>query len=230
MAGLATLVPLKKESLDRTAASSLRNAILNGALVQGSRLTEARLAERFSLSRGTVRAALHRLVTEGLVVQRPYSGWDVVALSLRDARELAELRSSLEALAARLTADRIDDTGRAAIRAAFETLHAAARANRVSDVVAADMELHRTIVELSGNRRLCEHYDMIANQVRLYIASSTMVVEGMATVVARHAEMIEPILRGAASDAEAAARAHSVRSGEEIAAHLQHEPGRAKVS
>lgn len=215
------LEPLKKQSLDRAAANSLRGAILGGVLPQGSRLTETSLAERFSLSRGTVRAALQRLVAEGLVVQRPYSGWDVVALSLRDAEELTELRSSLEALAARLAADRIDGAGRATIGAAFETLQAAAQADRVSDLVAADMALHHTIVELSGNRRLRDHYDMIANQVRLYIASSTTIVEGMTTVVERHSEMIEPIMRGAPADAEAAARAHSLRSGEEIAAHLR---------
>lgn len=230
VAGYTTLEPLKKQSLDRAAADSLRAAIISGGLPQGSRLTEASLAERFSLSRGTVRAALQRLVAEGLVVQRPYSGWDVVALTLRDAKELTELRSSLEALAAGLVANRIDDAARAAIRAAFDDLRSAAQADRVSDLVGADMALHRKIVELSDNRRLGEHYSMISNQVRLYIASSTMVVAGMTTIVARHSELIEPIMRGAAVDAEAAARAHSVRSGEEIAAHLRLEQELARAA
>jgi DNA-binding GntR family transcriptional regulator len=60
------------------------------------------------LSRGTVRAALHRLVTEGLVVQRPYAGWEVASLTSRDAWELYALRGALEALAARLAAENMD--------------------------------------------------------------------------------------------------------------------------
>lgn len=221
MTGLSDLQAPKKQSLDRAAAESLRQAIVSGSLAQGARLTETRLAEQFGLSRGTVRAALQRLVAEGLVVQRPYSGWDVTALTAGDAEELAALRSSLEALAARLGAERIDAGGRRAIESAFEALRVAAEGGRVDELADADMALHRTLVALSGNRRLGEHYDMIANQVRLYIASSTVVVKNIATVVERHRDLIDPILRGDVVGAEIAAKAHSMRSGAEIIAYLR---------
>lgn len=228
MTGLSALKAPKKVSLDRAAAESLRSAIVSGALEQGSRLTEVKLAEQFGLSRGTVRAALQRLVTEGLVVQRPYSGWDVAALSAEDADELSALRSSLEALAARLGAERIDANGRRAVEAAFEALRVAAENGRVDELVDADMGLHRTLVALSGNRRLGDHYDMIANQVRLYIASSTVVVKSAPTVVERHFDLIDPVLRGDVAGAEIAAKAHSMRSGAEIVAYLR-EKGREKT-
>ncbi|MET0313705.1 MAG: GntR family transcriptional regulator [Hansschlegelia sp.] len=220
MAALPTLEPLRKQSLDRAAADNLRRAIVSGALAQGTRLTEMRLAEQFELSRGTVRAALQRLASEGLVVQRPYSGWDVAALSVKDAWELSTLRSSFEALAARLGAERIDAEGRRSVESAFDALKVAADGGRADEVVGADMALHRTLVALSGNRRLCDHYDLIANQVRLYIASSTIVVKRMSTVVERHRDLIEPILSGDAALAEIVARAHSMRSGAEIVAFL----------
>jgi DNA-binding GntR family transcriptional regulator len=219
MTGISALEPPKRQSLDRAAAESLRRAIVSGALEQGTRLTEASLAEQFSLSRGTVRSALQRLASEGLIVQRPYSGWDVVALSAKDAWEISTLRASLEALAAQLSAERMDDSGRAAIARAFAALKAAAEDERVEDLIAADLALHRTLVQLSGNTRLTEHYDLIANQIRLYIASSNMVIEQMATVVGRHAELIAPLLAGDAAAAEAAARAHSMRSSREILAY-----------
>lgn len=228
MTGLGSLKAPKKQSLDRAAAESLRSAIVSGEIEQGARLTEVRLAEQFGLSRGTVRAALQRLVTEGLVVQRPYSGWDVAALSAEDAEELAALRSSLEALAARLGAERIDAGGRRAIEQAFDALKAAAEGGQVDELVDADIGLHRTLVALSGNRRLGDHYDMIANQVRLYIASSTIVVKNIATVVERHRDLIDPVLRGDVAGAEIAAKAHSMRSGAEIVAYLR-EKDRARA-
>lgn len=228
MTGLSELQAPKKQSLDRAAAESLRQAIVSGSLAQGARLTEVRLAEQFGLSRGTVRAALQRLVAEGLVVQRPYSGWDVTALSAEDAEELAALRSSLEALAARLGAERIDSGGRRAVENAFESLRVAAEGGRVDELVDADIGLHRTLVGLSGNRRLREHYEMIANQVRLYIASSTIVVKNISAVLERHQDLIYPILRGDVAGAEIAAKAHSMRSGAEIVAYLR-EKDRART-
>ena len=90
--------PIEKRSLNGVATDTLRQAIVTGALAPGAKLTETALANRMELSRGTVRAALHRLVSEGLVVQRPYAAWEVVSLTARDARELYTLRGALEVI------------------------------------------------------------------------------------------------------------------------------------
>lgn len=221
MSGITSLEPPKRQSLDRAAADSLRRAILTGAIAPGARLTEARLAEQFMLSRGTVRAALQRLVSEGLVIQRPYSGWDVLTLTIQDAWELSTLRSSLEALAGRLVADKISDSGRAVVMGAYGQLAQAIENGGGEDLVQADMDLHQAIVGLSGHRRLCEQYALIANQLRLYIASSNKLAQTMERVRERHLLLIEPLLAGDAEAAEAAFRAHAIRSGEEIIEHLK---------
>lgn len=221
MSGITSLEPPKRQSLDRAAADSLRRAILTGAIAPGSRLTEARLADQFMLSRGTVRAALQRLVSEGLVIQRPYSGWDVLTLTIEDAWELSTLRSSLEALAGRLVAEKISDTGRAVVQGAYGQLAQAIENGGGEDLVQADMDLHKAIVGLSGHRRLCEQYGLIANQLRLYIASSNKLALTMERVRERHLALIEPLLAGDAEAAEAAFRAHAIRSGEEIIEHLR---------
>lgn len=221
MSGITSLEPPKRQSLDRAAADSLRRAIVSGAIMPGARLTEARLAEQFMLSRGTVRAALQRLVAEGLVIQRPYSGWDVLTLTVQDAWELSTLRSSLEALAGRFVAERINDEGRAIIMSAYGQLAQAIENGGSEDLAEADMELHQAIVGLSGHRRLFEQYGLIANQLRLYIASSNKLARTMERVRERHLALIEPLLAGDPDAAEAAFRAHALRSGEEIIAHLK---------
>jgi len=50
-----------------------------------ARLLEVQLAEQLNLSRGTIRSALQQLTHEGLVVQFPYKGCAVPALSSQDA-------------------------------------------------------------------------------------------------------------------------------------------------
>lgn len=215
MSGIADLEPATKQSLDRVAANRLRDALVSGRIAAGTRLTETSLAEQFGLSRGTIRAALQRLVAEGLVVQRPYSGWEVTTLSQHDVWELGTLRASLEGLAARLAAERIDDTRREILMDAFRALEDAAQ-DEHKDLLAADLALHRLIVSLSGNERLVRHYDLIANQLRLYIASSNYLVGVEGGIVERHYGLIEPILRGDGPAAEHAFRDLFQRSDREL--------------
>ena len=62
---------------------NLREHILSGAVKPGARLTETPLAEQLGIARATLRISLHRLASEGIVVQIPYTGWQVVTLSPR---------------------------------------------------------------------------------------------------------------------------------------------------
>src|SRR5690242_2130858 len=97
-----------KQPLDKRAAELLRQRIVSGTFPPGYRLVEATLSEQMSLSRGTIRSALSQLAHEGLVTQKAYTRWAVSELSAGDAWELFTLRSALEALAARLAAERAD--------------------------------------------------------------------------------------------------------------------------
>src|SRR5436190_939921 len=98
---------IRKQPLERQAASVIRERILSGEFPPGHRLVETVLAEQLALSRGPVRAALSELVHEGLVEQVAYTLWELPALSDKDAWELYTLRSALEGLGARLVAEQI---------------------------------------------------------------------------------------------------------------------------
>jgi Transcriptional regulators len=79
---------ITKRSLEAQATDLVRRRIVSGDLGLGERLVETALAERYGLSRGTIRAALRRLVDEGLVRQVPYAGYRVVDFSDHDLWEL----------------------------------------------------------------------------------------------------------------------------------------------
>ena len=82
----------------------LRDDILARRVSPGARLVEGELTARFSVSRGPVREALRRLSAEGLIEHWPHRGALVRRLTLREIRELFEIRVEMEALAARLAA------------------------------------------------------------------------------------------------------------------------------
>jgi DNA-binding GntR family transcriptional regulator len=200
---------IDKRSLDRQAADWVREAVIEGRLPPGTRITEVSLAAEIGLSRSTVRTALQRLATDGLVVQRPYSGWEITELSVEDAVELYSLRYYLEGLAARLAAERIDPPGRAALQSAMEALRNALRGGNRRDIAEADLGIHRTITALSGHKRLLAFCELLSQSILIYYVMSTnRTMASTDALIFEHEELVNTILSGDADKAEALTRAH----------------------
>jgi DNA-binding GntR family transcriptional regulator len=205
---LGDALAIDKSSLDVRAASAIRRQIVAGMLAPGTRLTEMRLAADLSLSRGTIRAALHLLAGEGLIEQVPYTGWAVARLGPRDLWELYTLRSSLEGLAARLVAEELDAARAARVAQVFDELVGACRSGDPLLVAERDFALHLTIVSLAEHRRLSRQYALVEGQIRMFIASSNALLPAQRDVIAQHAPLVETIARGDAVAAEREMRAH----------------------
>ncbi|MBW4053138.1 MAG: GntR family transcriptional regulator [Proteobacteria bacterium] len=193
---------IEKRSLESQAADLLRRLIVRGELRAGERLVEIPLADRYGLSRGTIRAALRRLIEEGLICHVPYTGYQVIDLSDQDLWELYTLRGALESLGTRLAAMRIDGEGVRQLRAAFAQLLAAAESADHERADLLDRELHKLIIRLSGHERLLQHYLRVENQFRVYIALSNREVDAR-EICESHRELVESICAG---DAERAAK------------------------
>lgn len=200
---------INRQSLEAQAADLLRRQILRGELRAGERLLETPIADRFGLSRGTIRAALRRLIEEGLICHVPYTGYQVIDFSDRDLWELYTLRGALESLGTRLAALRIDADGIGQLRALFAQLLAAAQAEDHERADRLDRELHKLIIQLSGHERLLEHYVRVENQFRVYIALSNREVDARG-ICESHRELVESICAGESERAEQLARANIV--------------------
>ena len=85
---------------------TLRTAITSGRFPPGQRLVEKDLCHLLGVSRPSVREALRELESEGLVDTIPFRGPLVTTLTAEDARSIYEVRGVLEALAARLFAEK----------------------------------------------------------------------------------------------------------------------------
>lgn len=200
---------INKQSLESQAADLLRRQIVRGELSAGQRLLETSIAARLELSRGTIRAALRRLIEEGLVCHVPYTGYQVIDLSDHDLWELYTLRAALETLGTRLAASRIDGEGVEQLRAAFAQLTAAAESDDHERADRLDRELHRLIMRLSGHERLLQHYIRVENQFRVYIALSNRELDA-SEICESHRELVESICAGDAERAEKLAGANIV--------------------
>lgn len=90
--------------LREQAVIELRRRIVHGDFSAGERLKEAVLVNELQVSRTVVREALRQLESEKLIRIEPQVGPMVTELTADEARQLYEVRSALEATAARLAA------------------------------------------------------------------------------------------------------------------------------
>ena len=81
---VSELSPNPRRSTVEYIADELRDAIMAGRLEPGEQLGEADLARRFEVSRGPLREAMQRLVSEGLLHAITNRGVFVTELTLED--------------------------------------------------------------------------------------------------------------------------------------------------
>ena len=102
-------IAIARSTLPQVAAERLRALIIEGILAPGARLNERELSEQLGLSRTPLREAFRLLAAEGLLLQLPNRGVQVLALSREDVRHAFEVMASLEGLAGELAAARVTD-------------------------------------------------------------------------------------------------------------------------
>src|SRR5690606_37515129 len=93
---------IQQRTAQQAAYHYIRERIISGAFPAGSKLNPAKIAQTLGLSRMPVREAILQLDAEGFANMRPNRGAIVTSLSPDGVLELFEMRSVLEALAARM--------------------------------------------------------------------------------------------------------------------------------
>ncbi len=126
---------------------ALLDAISDGSLAPGSRLMQEDLATRLAVSRQPVLQALRLLKKDGLVSDAPGRGLVVAPLDADRIGQVYEVRGALDALAARLAAER-----RARLDPKLlQNGRRAARAKDIQAMIEADIAFHRAVYTASGN-------------------------------------------------------------------------------
>ncbi|MGI5468016.1 FadR/GntR family transcriptional regulator [Streptomyces sp. CA-132043] len=171
----------RRSALADQVIAQLRAQITSGEWPVGSRIpTEPELVEQLGVARNTVREAVRALAHNGLLDIRQGSGTYVVATSElagvmnrrfadADPRHVAELRSALEAEAARRAAERRTETDLKQLDAALQRREQAWESGAAAAFVEADANLHMAIVAASHNDVLAELYADLGGVLREFL-------------------------------------------------------------
>lgn len=148
--------------LRKQIAEAVEAAIITGEYPPGARLIERELVERFGGSSIPVREALQDLEGRGLVVKLPNVGCRVVELTPEDLRAVIEVRRLLEPAVMGWAAERIDKEDHEALKAMWKRLDEAARADDLWAYFHIDLDFHRMIWRIAGNRFAEKALEMVA--------------------------------------------------------------------
>src|ERR687889_870730 len=120
------------------AYTRLREGVLSGEFAPGTVLNQAGLAKTIGISTTPLREALRRLKSEGLVELDAHRDARVSPLTAEEARDLLEVRRSLDPLAVGLAAERRSKEDIRAMRRAAIGLESLG-----NDPTAAELATHR---------------------------------------------------------------------------------------
>ena len=151
---------------------TLRQRILSGSLANGERLVETKLSEEMGASRIPVREALRALAAEGLVTIEPRRGACVAFYSDEVARDLVEVRATLEGLNAKLAAQRRTEKSMAALKQVLEEGIEAARGKDAALLTELNTRFHELLATAAGNDVLTDMMRSLRDRTAMLFTSS----------------------------------------------------------
>lgn len=206
----------------------LRNRIVHNELAPGSRLVEKQLADALGVSRNPVREAIRMLEAQGFVVVTPRRGAVVGQPSRRQAEEIFEVRSTLEALSARLAARDISGPQLKALTGLLEEGDRLLARGDTAGITALNARFHEAVVEASGNETLSHLSRQLRDRLE-WIFSRTAAGRG-AQSWKEHRQLLDAIANRDEQLAEALAKVHVAEARRAFEAGLETGPGRVTLT
>ncbi|SJZ36016.1 DNA-binding transcriptional regulator, GntR family [Enhydrobacter aerosaccus] len=180
-------------TLPEAAAERLRTLIIEGELAPGARLNERELSERLGVSRTPLREAFRMLAADGLLVQLPNRGAQVVALSRDDVRHAFEVMAALEGLSGELAAARVTGQDVEELQTLQAEMEQAHERHDLPTYYRVNRAIHERINGIAGNPILTQTFKTLNTRLHALRFRSNLVRAKWDQAVAEHRQMIEAL-------------------------------------
>lgn len=176
-------------------------------LAPGTPINEQELAQELDMGLSPVREALRLLTHDNLVVVTPRHGLYVTDVNVPDLEQISEIRVSLEALCARLAAQRAtpDDL---VVLEALRQEQATIPSDDSRRLFDLDHKMHQAVAQAAHNKYLAQTLDRLfgLSQRLWYLVLPHLGY--LPTSVEKHLDLVEAIQAGEAERAEQIMREH----------------------
>lgn len=209
-------------------ADDIRANLFNGRLRSDTQLTEAEVAANYEVARPTAKAAIEKLVSEGLLLRSTHKTARVPAVGPDEVRDLYFARLCIESEVVRRLAERgnLPDSSRLA-----NDEVSALEPNAGMEVAEHVIRFHLGLVSALGSPRLTRLFGMLMGEMRLCMAQMNYQRLLQAPVIANeHKVIIREIAAGNPDGAVAALEAHLRQAEKRILPTLESMAAKARES
>lgn len=187
---------------------AILSEIAEGKLRPGARVIQEQIAQELGVSRQPVQQALVLLRNQGVLRDAPGRGLQVAPLDLEYVQHMYDVRAVIEGLAFRKAAEnyseKMEARGQGLIRAGRQAI----KAGSVSDMIAADMDFHDFIYELSANPLVAPAMEAHWTNTQRVMGEVLMRDDKPRDIWDEHEAMLATVAHGDGEQAEQLARKH----------------------
>ena len=177
---LPTFQKIEPISKKTRIVSSLREAIISGAIRSGEQIVEGKIAQQLGVGQGLIREALIELEHQGFVQRTPFAGTQVTELTIQDAKHIYDIRIELEPLAFFLAGPQAVGQHIAELREMAEKTRITSKAGDLESFFENHLGFRRKVWALSGNRHLQQILERVVIPLyALYVIRQSYNLEGI---------------------------------------------------
>jgi DNA-binding GntR family transcriptional regulator len=144
------------------AYKQIKEKIVTIEMKPGAVIREVELMKDLELGRTPIREALKRLQSENLVIATPRRGMFVSDVAITDLTQIYEIRVELEALCARLAAERINPKQLVEMKTLANQLRMADKTD-FDQLMDLDCRFHESLYQAANNKFLSDELDHLHN-------------------------------------------------------------------
>ncbi|MBU8908243.1 GntR family transcriptional regulator [Desertibacillus haloalkaliphilus] len=179
-------------SIRERAYLHLKNMILEGDYKAGDRLVERELAEKMKISRTPIREALFRLESQGFVKTVPRKGVVVSKISTEDVIEVFTILSSLEVLAAKLAAQKMDDQMKKEFDKWIEKIESVLNGEK-TDISQLHVEISHVLYKAAKSPKLYEMLTDLMDYIRAFANTGHKLEGRMEESMKEHLDVLKAV-------------------------------------
>jgi len=208
--------PAKNTNKKVKVYEDLRQRIISGALRPGLPINEADFAAQLEVSKTPIREALRQLEREGFVENVPGRGSTISHITSQEIRDVFEIREIIESGVTKRVAQL---KGNQELQNEYEKIRKYLETHRDSDELVHEFgiweDMHFSLVKALGNQTLLQMYKGILDRItriRNHYGKS-FTGRRLHDILTEHAEILEAVVTGEATEAEDKLRYHLQNAG-----------------
>jgi DNA-binding GntR family transcriptional regulator len=215
---MKTLAP--QPNLVEQVHDAILQEIASGSFAPGDRIIQEQIAQALGVSRQPVQQALALLRNQGVLQDAPGRGLLVSPLDPAHIRQMYDMRSAIEGLAARRAAELSSARATKAGAPIIEAGRKAVAAGTVAKMIEADIRFHELIYALSGNPLIASTLETHLTYTQRVMGEVLIRGEQPRDIWDQHEAILQAIAAGDPDRAEVLARNHLDEAARVIVARL----------